>query len=72
MKQIRYCPNCVTEMVKERRGLGRRSKESFYVCPMCGVREEASEPQDSLIIKTNDDGRQSSDNDDVTGEFTFD
>lgn len=34
----KYCPNCVTEMQKEKRKLG--SVKNWYKCPSCGVREE--------------------------------
>jgi len=51
MMDIRYCPNCVTEMKKDTRKLGKESK--FYVCPECGVRERQSEEQNNSIIKEN-------------------
>lgn len=40
----KHCPNCVTEMVKQKRSLGRKSKTPWYVCPSCGVRELQVKP----------------------------
>lgn len=37
-KEIKYCPNCVSEMSEDKRKLGRVTK--WYKCPSCGVREE--------------------------------
>ena len=31
-----YCPDCVTELIKEKRKFGRTNK--WFVCPECGFR----------------------------------
>lgn len=49
MEEIRYCPDCITEMIKDNRKLGKDSK--FFVCPSCGIREQQDEEQDNAIIK---------------------
>lgn len=38
----KYCPNCVTEMSKEKKKLGKVTE--WYKCPSCGVREEVVDP----------------------------
>ena len=53
VRETRYCPNCVTEMIQDNRKLGKANK--FYVCPSCGVREQQDEEQDNAIIKQNKD-----------------
>tara|TARA_R110000851_G_scaffold138375_1_gene275001 strand:+ start:847 stop:1059 length:213 start_codon:yes stop_codon:yes gene_type:complete len=37
-KSIQHCPNCVSEMGKDTRKLGKVSK--WLKCPSCGLREE--------------------------------
>ena len=70
MGDTRYCPNCVSEMQKDKRKLGKT--QDFFTCPSCGVREQANEPQESLIIKTSKNERRTADNDDVIGESSSD
>ena len=66
MKETRYCPNCATEMQtisksarKIMNKILKKELNYFWRCPDCGVREEADEAPDSLIIKTNDNGTKS-------------
>lgn len=44
MSRTKYCPNCVSEMQKEKRKLGK--VKEWYKCTSCGVREEAQAPMD--------------------------
>lgn len=43
MKTIKYCPQCVLPLVKDKRKLGRYSK-SWVICPNCGYREHENTP----------------------------
>jgi hypothetical protein len=57
-------------MQREKRKLGNDS--NFFICPSCGVREQANELQEGLIIKTSKNGRRAKGNNDNTGEHTTD
>lgn len=42
MKKPRYCPDCISEMKREKRKLGKKS--NWYRCISCGLVEEYLPP----------------------------
>lgn len=55
-KEIKYCPNCVSEMKKEKRRLGKSSE--WYKCTSCGVREDIMDERKEMLERNRNRDKQ--------------